>query len=160
MEQFSFREALISAAIVNWDDLFEEWLEREKTLLPNDGQRYVFAKYLGRSLFYNSSLSLSQVNKLLKEIQTNSTALRRCDRMLADSLHRNIHEIREAMARDKSASIADLVGPLNELLRAGHDRMKRKQVLRDLKGYDSVMAFLRYPDFSVEQLLKSAAPVG
>ncbi|KAF5858492.1 hypothetical protein ETB97_004333 [Aspergillus alliaceus] len=159
MEQFSFQDAMVKAAVVGWDDLFERWLEREKNLLPNDDQRYVFAQYLGRSLSNNPSLSLSQVNIMLGEIQYNSAALRPCDPLLARCLDSDIREIQAAMASDKSASIADLVGCLNHVLRAGYENLKRKRVFRDLKHYNSMMAaFLRDPDFSVEQLLKSVAP--
>jgi hypothetical protein len=115
MEQFSFQDAMVKAAVVGWDDLFEKWLEREKKLLPNDGQRYVFAQYLGRSLFNNPSLSLSQVNIMLREIQGNSAALRQCDPLLAGRLDSHIRDIQEAMASDKSASIADSVGGLNHV---------------------------------------------
>ncbi|GFF57101.1 hypothetical protein IFM51744_09092 [Aspergillus udagawae] len=159
MEQFSFQDAMVKAAVVGWDDLFEKWLEREKNLLPNDDQRYVFAQYLGRSLFNDPSLSLSQVNIMLREIQDNSAALRQCDPLLAGRLDSNIRDIQAAMASDKS--IADLVAGLNHVLRAGYEKVKRKRVFRDLKHYNSMMAaFLRDPGFSVEQLLKSVAPAG
>ncbi|KAF7158181.1 hypothetical protein CNMCM5623_002847 [Aspergillus felis] len=89
MEQLSFREAIVKAAVVGWDDLFREWLEREENFLRNDDQRYQFAQYLDLLLHYNPSLSFSQIEIVLREIRTNSSALRRCDRRLAGCLDSN-----------------------------------------------------------------------
>lgn len=126
MEELSFREAIVNAAVVNWDDLFHEWLEREEEILCKSGQHYQFAQYLCRSLLhYNSSLSFSQIEIMLGEIRTNSTASSHCDRMLVGRRDRIIKDIQETRARDESASIADLVRPLTEVLRAGHEKMKR-----------------------------------
>ncbi|KAH1300446.1 hypothetical protein KXX47_000617, partial [Aspergillus fumigatus] len=109
MEELSFREAIVNAAVVNWDDLFQEWLEREEEILCKSGQHYQFAQYLCRSLLhYNSSLSFSQIEIMLGEIRTNSTALSHCDRMLVGRRDRIIKDIQETRARDESASIADL----------------------------------------------------
>ncbi|GLA44608.1 hypothetical protein AnigIFM63309_004229 [Aspergillus niger] len=56
----------MNAAVVGWDDLYREWLEREKNL-RSDVQRYRFAQYLGRSLHYNSSLSFSRINTIERD---------------------------------------------------------------------------------------------
>jgi hypothetical protein len=140
MEELSFRNAMINAAIVGWDDLFQEWLEREKALLCNDGQRYQFAQYLARSLHSSPPLNISQIEIVLREIRTNSKGLR-CDRMLAirNSIIQKIQATRE---KNESASITDLVRALMDVrvilpskwkyqitvyqvLRAGHENMRR-----------------------------------
>ncbi|EHA21842.1 hypothetical protein ASPNIDRAFT_183713, partial [Aspergillus niger ATCC 1015] len=101
MENESFNEAMISAAIVDWDDLFRQWLEREKQRLHNQEQRYQFAQYLSQSLRYNSSLKLPQTEIILREIGTNSaTTLRQCDRMLASRVDSIIRQIRKTRARE------------------------------------------------------------
>jgi hypothetical protein len=145
MEKLSFRDAMINAAIVGWDDLFQEWLKREKTLLRNDGQRYQFAQYLARSLHSNPPLNISQIEIVLREIRINSKGLR-CDRMLAirSSI---IQEIQATRDKNESASITDLVRALMDVkvilpsnrkyqitvyqvLRAGHENMRRKSQRR------------------------------
>ncbi|KAH2988331.1 hypothetical protein KXW58_006108 [Aspergillus fumigatus] len=100
-----FQVAMINAAIVGWDNLFQEWLKREKALLRDDGQRYQFAQYLTRSLHSSPPLNISQIEIVLREIQTNSKGLR-CDRMLA---MRNsiIQEIQATRDKNESASIID-----------------------------------------------------
>jgi hypothetical protein len=102
MEQLSFREAMVKAAVVGWDDLFREWLEREKNLLRNYDERYRFAQYLGRSLHNNPSLSFSQIEIMLREIRTNSVALRRCDGKLADDLNSSVERARDHIADNRS----------------------------------------------------------
>lgn len=113
MEGLSFRDAIINAAIVGWDDLFQEWLKREKTLLRDDGQRYQFAQYLARSLHCSPPLNISQIEIVLREIRTNSKGLR-CDRMLAvrNSI---IQEIQATREQNESASITDLVRALMDV---------------------------------------------
>lgn len=113
MEGLSFRDAIINAAIVGWDDLFQEWLKREKTLLRDDGQRYQFAQYLARSLHCSPPLNISQIEIVLREIRTNSKGLR-CDRMLAvrNSI---IQEIQATREQNESASITDLVRTLMDV---------------------------------------------
>ncbi|PYH67091.1 uncharacterized protein BO88DRAFT_445140 [Aspergillus vadensis CBS 113365] len=103
MENLSCLEAMMNAAVVGWDDLYREWLEREKNL-RSDVQRYRFAQYLGRSLHYNSS-----------EIRTNSAALRQFDRMLASRVNSIIREIQETRARNEIASITVWVRSLKEV---------------------------------------------
>ncbi|RDH26154.1 hypothetical protein BDQ94DRAFT_164722 [Aspergillus welwitschiae] len=89
--------------VVGWDDLYREWLERQKNLRSNV-QRYRFAQYLGQSLHYNSS-----------EIRTNSVALRQFDRMLASRVNSIIREIQETRARNEIASITVWVRSLKEV---------------------------------------------
>ncbi|RDH26160.1 hypothetical protein BDQ94DRAFT_164713 [Aspergillus welwitschiae] len=103
MENLSCLEAMMNAAVVGWDDLYREWLEREKNL-RSDVQRYRFAQYLGRSLHYNSS-----------EIRTNAAALRQFDRMLASRVNSIIREIQETRARNEIASITVWVRSLKEV---------------------------------------------
>jgi hypothetical protein len=113
MEDLSFRDAMINAAIVGWDDIFQEWLKREKTLLHDDGQRYRFAQYLARSLYSNPLLSISQIEIVLREIRTNSKRLR-CDRILAirNSIIQEIHATRKM---NESASITGLARALMDV---------------------------------------------
>jgi hypothetical protein len=111
MEQFSFQDAMVKAAVVGWDDFFQEWLKREKNLLRDDGDRYLFAKCLGRCLHFNLSLSSFEV---LEEIRTSSVGLRRCDRYLAGNLTRIVKDI-QIMAGDQSADIRSYVRALNDV---------------------------------------------
>jgi hypothetical protein len=111
MEQLSFQDAMAKAAVVGWDDFFQEWLKREKNLLRDDVDRYLFAKCLGRCLHFNLSLSSFEV---LEEIRTNSVGLRRCDRYLAGNLTRIVKDI-QIMAGDQSADIRSYVRALNDV---------------------------------------------
>ncbi|GFF60704.1 hypothetical protein IFM51744_10460 [Aspergillus udagawae] len=115
MEHLSFQEVVVKAAVVGWDDLFQEWLQREKNLLRDDGQRYRFAQHLGLSLRYNSSLSFSQIEILLREIRSNSVALRRHDGKLSGGLNSIVKQIQTTRARDESADISSFVRALNNV---------------------------------------------
>jgi hypothetical protein len=112
MEHLSFQDAMVEAAIVGCDDLFQEWFKRETTLPRNDNyQRYLFAYYLGRSLYFNPSLISSEV---LEAIRTNCGALHRCDRYLADNLSHIVKDV-QTRAGDQSADIKSYVRALNDV---------------------------------------------
>jgi hypothetical protein len=115
MEQLSFQDAMVKAAVVGWDDFFQESLKREKNLLRDDGDRYLFVKCLGRCLHFNLSLSSFEV---LEEIRTNCVALRRRDRKLAVDLNRIVRAIQETRTRDprdQSADFRSFVRALNDV---------------------------------------------
>jgi hypothetical protein len=115
MEQLSFQDAMVKAAVVGWDDFFQESLKREKNLLRDDGDRYLFVKCLSQCLHFNLSLSSFEV---LEEIRTNYVALRQRDRKLAVDLNRivrAIQEIRTRDPRDQSTDFRSFVRALNDV---------------------------------------------
>ncbi|KAL3248076.1 hypothetical protein ABHI18_012177 [Aspergillus niger] len=103
MKTLSIKEAMVKAAVVDWDDLFCEWLLREENRLCYERDRYLFAQYLARSLRDNPFLKMFYIIKISKVIRTNSALLSRCRRMSA--VNDIIRQMQETRANDESANI-------------------------------------------------------
>ncbi|PYH75439.1 hypothetical protein BO82DRAFT_396848 [Aspergillus uvarum CBS 121591] len=131
IEEFSFLGAIANAAVVEWDDLFQEWLERENNLMRNNLQRYQFAFSLALILLYKSPLKPYFSKIILNEIRANP-AVSRCPR--ATTIKAIIRRIQETTDNGKIASVSDRTA-LTVNLKAGHVQLLRKTKCL-LESYD------------------------